>query len=75
MRCNIIDQTNYSVTHFLMGDPRPGEGYSDVIIRVARGKKTAWCALVSLDLMRYVYTARFELLGLVARRPQLRAGL
>ena len=37
-------------------------------------KTTIWCGLVSLDLMKCVYAARFELLGFNMKLSQLKAG-
>jgi hypothetical protein len=38
-------------------------------------KTTATCGVVTLDLMQFVYEARFELVGLNATLPHLKAGL
>jgi hypothetical protein len=38
-------------------------------------KTTATCGVVSLELMQCVYSARFELLGVNAELPRLKAGL
>jgi hypothetical protein len=38
-------------------------------------KTTATCGVISLELMQCVYSARFELLGVNAEFPRLKAGL